>query len=118
MMRQAAFFSDNNFQDYEFTRLNTYEKKEMSEELTIILSNNYYWNQPLARRSQFLAIIGNYCPKKQAACGEEKRHICVRKTHDKTEHLCPSVQSVGRKKNSRNLNYFNYGNLFLKSHGI
>ena len=89
-MRQAAFFSDNNFQDYEFTRLNTYEKKEMSEELTIILSNNYYWNQ-------FLAIIGNYCPKKQAACGEEKRHICVRKTHDKTEHLCPSVQSVGRK---------------------
>ena len=29
-MRQAAFFSDNNFQDYEFTRLNTYEKKEMS----------------------------------------------------------------------------------------
>ena len=63
-MRQAAFFSDNNFQDYEFTRLNTYKKKEMSEELTIILSNNYYWNQPLARRSQFLAIIGNYCPKK------------------------------------------------------
>ena len=61
-MRQAAFFSDNNFQDYEFTRLNTYEKKEMSEELTIILSNNYYWNQ-------FLKIIGNYCPKKQAACG-------------------------------------------------
>ena len=46
-MRQAAFFSDNNFQDYEFTRLNTYEKKEMSEELTIILSNNYYWNQLL-----------------------------------------------------------------------
>ena len=39
-MRQAACFSDNNFQDYEFTRLNTYEKKEMSEELTIILSNN------------------------------------------------------------------------------
>ena len=30
MMRQAAFFSDNNYQDYEFTRLNTYEKKEMS----------------------------------------------------------------------------------------
>ncbi|MBQ8710320.1 MAG: hypothetical protein IJ550_07075 [Bacteroidaceae bacterium] len=50
MMRQAAFFSDNNFQDYEFTRLNTYKKKEMSEELTIILSNNYYWNQ-------FLEII-------------------------------------------------------------
>ena len=38
---------DDNFQDYEFTRLNTYEKKEMSEELTIILSNNYYWNQLL-----------------------------------------------------------------------
>ena len=51
-MRQAAFFSDNNYQDYEFTRLNTYKKKEMSEELTIILSNNYYWNQ-------FLEIIGN-----------------------------------------------------------
>ena len=30
----------------------------MSEELTIILSNNnYYWNQ-------FLEIIGNYCPRK------------------------------------------------------
>gem|GEM_PF-2884607 len=41
-----------NFQDYEFTRLNTYKKKEMSEELTIILSNNYYWNQ-------FLEIIGS-----------------------------------------------------------
>ena len=40
MIRQAAFFSDNNFQNYEFTRLNTYEKKEMSEELTIILSYN------------------------------------------------------------------------------
>ncbi len=24
------------------------------------------------------------------------RKICVRKTHDKTEHLCPSVQSMGR----------------------
>jgi len=48
----ACFFLDDNFQDYEFTRLNTHEKKEMSEELTIILSNNYYWNQ-------FLEIIGN-----------------------------------------------------------
>ena len=91
MMRQAAFFSDNNFQDYEFTRLNTYEKKEMSEEFPKIDfvelkvgSNNNYW-------IKLLLIIGNYCPKKQAACGEEKRHICVRKTHDKTEHLCPSV---------------------------
>ena len=53
-MRQAAFFPDNNFQDYEFTRLNTYKKKEMSEELTIILSNNYYWNQPLAFYVYFL----------------------------------------------------------------
>ena len=67
-MRQAAFFSDNNYQDYEFTRLNTYEKKEMSEELTIILSNNYYWNQfweiignPSAGRSQLLS-------EKNAAC--------------------------------------------------
>ena len=50
--RKRLVFSDNNFQDYEFTRLNTYKKKEMSEELTIILSNNYYWNQ-------FLEIIGN-----------------------------------------------------------
>ena len=71
-MRQAAFFSDNNFQDYEFTRLNTYKKKEMSEELPKIGSNNNYW-------IKLLLIIGNYCPKKQAACGEEKRHICVRK---------------------------------------
>ena len=39
-MRQAAFFSDNNFQDYEFTRLNTYKKKEMSEEFPKIGSNN------------------------------------------------------------------------------
>ena len=58
-MRQAAFFSDNNFQDYEFTRLNTYKKKEI-------------------RRSQFFSFFGNYCPKKQAACGEEKRHHCIR----------------------------------------
>ena len=42
-MRQAAFFSDNNYQDYEFTRLNTYEKKEMSEEFPKIGSNNNYW---------------------------------------------------------------------------
>ena len=33
--------------------------------MTIILSNNYYWNQ-------FLEIIGNYCPRKQAACGEKE----------------------------------------------
>ena len=38
--RKRLVFSDNNFQDYEFTRLNTHVKKEMSEELTIILSNN------------------------------------------------------------------------------
>ena len=50
-MRQAAFFSDNNFQ-----------------QLTIILSNNYYWNQ-------FLEIIGNpsagrsqLLSEKNAAC--------------------------------------------------
>ena len=64
-MRQAAFFSDNNFQDYEFTRLNTHVKKEMSEELTIILSNNYYWNQ-------FLEIIGNYCPRKMRLAASYK----------------------------------------------
>ncbi|MCI6802024.1 MAG: hypothetical protein MR893_01445, partial [Prevotellaceae bacterium] len=73
--RKRLVFSDNNFQDYEFTRLNTHVKKEMSEELTIILSNNYYWNQPLARRSQFLEIIGNpsagrsqLLSEKNAAC--------------------------------------------------
>ena len=44
-MRQAAFFSDNNYQDYEFTRLNTYEKKEMSEEFPKIGSNNNYWTE-------------------------------------------------------------------------
>ena len=55
-MRQAAFFSDNNYQDYEFTRLNTYKKKEMSEELTIILSNNYYWNQFLEILHSFLSF--------------------------------------------------------------
>ena len=70
-MRQAAFFSDNNYQDYEFTRLNTYEKKEMSEEFPKIGSNNNYW-------IKLSLIIGNYCPKKQAACGEEKRHHCIR----------------------------------------
>ena len=60
--RKRLVFSDNNFQDYEFTRLNTHVKKEMSEELTIILSNNYYWNQfweiignPSAGRSQLLS---------------------------------------------------------------
>ena len=70
-MRQAAFFSDNNYQDYEFTRLNTYEKKEMSEEFPKIGSNNNYW-------IKLSSIIGNYCPKKQAACGEKKRHHCIR----------------------------------------
>ena len=34
----------------------------MSEELTIILSNNYYWNQ-------FLKIIGNYCLIVREKCG-------------------------------------------------
>ena len=57
MMRQAAFFSDNNYQDYEFTRLNTYEKKEMSEEFPIIGSNNNYW-------IKWASIIGNYRSKK------------------------------------------------------
>ena len=71
-MRQAAFFSDNNYQDYEFTRLNTYEKKEMSEEFPKIGSNNNnYW-------IKLSSIIGNYCPRKQAACGEKKRHHCIR----------------------------------------
>ena len=72
LRRKRLVFSDNNFQDYEFTRLNTYKKKEMSEELPKIGSNNNYW-------IKLLLIIGNYCPKKQADCGEEKRHICVRK---------------------------------------
>ena len=70
-MRQAAFFSDNNYQDYEFTRLNTYEKKEMSEEFPKIGSNNNYW-------IKLSSIIGSYCPRKQAACGEKKRHHCIR----------------------------------------
>ena len=61
-MRQAAFFSDNNFQDYEFTRLNTYKKKEMSEEFPKIGSNNNYW-------IKLSSIIVNYCPRKQATCG-------------------------------------------------
>ncbi len=64
-MRQAAFFSDNNYQDYEFTRLNTYEKKEMSEEFPKIGSNNNYW-------IKLSSIIGNYCLRKQAACGEKE----------------------------------------------
>ena len=63
--RKRLVFSDNNFQDYEFTRLNTHVKKEMSEELTIILSNNYYWNQ-------FLEIIGNYCPRKMRLAASYK----------------------------------------------
>ena len=61
-----------NYQDYEFTRLNTYEKKEMSEEFPKIDfvelkvgSNNNYW-------IKLSSIIGNYCPKKQAACGEKE----------------------------------------------
>ena len=37
----------------------------MSEELTIILSNNYYWNQ-------FLEIIGNYCPRKMRLAASYK----------------------------------------------
>jgi len=70
VLPQAAFFSlDNNFQDYEFTRLNTYEKKEMSEELTLILSNNYYWNQ-------LLGIIGNYCPRKQCGLPHDINYFC------------------------------------------
>jgi len=63
--RKRLVFSDNNYQDYEFTRLNTYEKKEMSEELTLILSNNYYWNQ-------LLEIFGNYCPRKMRLAASYK----------------------------------------------
>ena len=55
-MRQAACFSDNNYQDYEFTRLNTHVKKEMSEEFPKIGSNNNYW-------IKLSSIIGNYCPR-------------------------------------------------------
>ena len=51
-------------QDYEFTRLNTYVKKEMSEEFPKIDfvelkvgSNNNYW-------IKLSSIIGNYCPRK------------------------------------------------------
>ena len=58
-------------QDYEFTRLNTYVKKEMSEEFPKIDfvelkvgSNNNYW-------IKLSSIIVNYCPRKQAACGEK-----------------------------------------------
>ena len=46
-----------NYQDYEFTRLNTYEKKEMSEEFPKIGSNNNYW-------IKLSSIIGNYRPRK------------------------------------------------------
>ena len=74
-MRQAAFFSDNNYQDYEFTRLNTYEKKEMSEELTIILSNNYYWNQPFDEVN-LGGIFGNYCPRKPCGLPHYINHFC------------------------------------------
>ena len=46
--RKRLVFSDNNFQ-----------------KLTIILSNNYYWNQ-------FLEIIGNYCPRKMRLAASYK----------------------------------------------
>lgn len=34
--------------------------------------------------------------KSNVKTSREIRKICVRKTHDKIEHLCPSVQSMGR----------------------
>ena len=68
-MRQAAFFSDNNYQDYEFTRLNTYEKKEMSEEFPKIGSNNNYW-------IKLSSIVGNYCPKNKPLAAK-RRDIIV-----------------------------------------
>ena len=46
--RKRLVFSDNNFQ-----------------KLTIILSNNYYWNQ-------FSEIIGNYCPRKMRLAASYK----------------------------------------------
>ena len=64
-MRQAAFFSDNNYQDYEFTRLNTYEKKEMSEEFPKIGSNNNYW-------IKLSSIIGYYCPKNKPLAAKRR----------------------------------------------
>ena len=69
-MRQAAFFSDNNYQDYEFTRLNTYEKKEMSEEFPKIASNNNYW-------IKLSSIIGNYRPRKNKPLAAKRRDIIV-----------------------------------------
>jgi len=69
-MRQAAFFSDNNYQDYEFTRLNTYEKKEMSEEFPKIGSNNNYW-------IKLSSIIGNYRPRKNKPLAAKRRDIIV-----------------------------------------
>jgi len=48
----------------------------MSEELTLILSNNYYWNQPLARRSQLSGIIGIYCPRKQCGLPHHINYFC------------------------------------------
>ena len=70
MIRQAAFFSDNNYQDYEFTRLNTYEKKEMSEEFPKIGSNNNYW-------IKLSSIIGNYRPRKNKPLAAKRRDIIV-----------------------------------------
>ena len=51
--RLAAFFSDNNFQKF-----------------PIIGSNNNYW-------IKLSSIIGNYCPRKQAAYGEKKNKIIL-----------------------------------------
>ena len=70
MIRQAAFFSDNNYQDYEFTRLYTYEKKEMSEEFPKIGSNNNYW-------IKLSSSIGNYRPRKNKPLAAKRRDIIV-----------------------------------------
>ena len=64
-------------QDYEFTRLNTYVKKEMSEEFPKIDfvelkvgSNNNYW-------IKLSSIIGNYRPRKNKPLAAKRRDIIV-----------------------------------------
>ena len=64
-------------QDYEFTRLNTYVKKEMSEEFPKIDfvelkvgSNNNYW-------IKLSSIIGNYRPRENKPLAAKRRDIIV-----------------------------------------
>ena len=64
------------------------------QQFSKIGSNNTYW-------IKLSSIIGNYCPKNQAACGEKKRHHCIREFCVVTYHSKCSQRALGVNKKGR-----------------